>query len=238
LGYAEQAVQHAVDGVELAERLSHPFTLAMARYFVAQVHQYRLEADIVHSHAQAAITMCESHGFESFRAQAAVLLGWATAAGGESEPGIAQIHEGLAAWQSTGTGMRRPYFLALHADALLRVDRFEEGLNVIAEAEALVDRSGETRWWAETVRLKGALMGRAGAAKGDIEATYQRALEIAHGQEARLLELRAATSLGRFWHGQGKASEARQLLGPLYAWFTEGFDTPDLQDAKALLDAL
>jgi predicted ATPase/class 3 adenylate cyclase len=117
LGYADQAVQHAVDGVALAERLSHPFSLAMARYFVAQVHQYRLEADIVRSHVQAAITMCESHGFESFRAQAAVLLGWATAAGGGSEPGIAQIREGLAAWQSTGTGMRRPYFLALLADA-------------------------------------------------------------------------------------------------------------------------
>jgi predicted ATPase len=210
----------------------------MARYFVAQVHQYRLSADIVRSHAQTAITMCESHGFESFRAQAAVLLGWATAAGGESEPGITQIREGLAAWQSTGTGMRRPYFLALLADALLRADRFEEGLNVIAEAEALVERSGETRWQAETVRLKSALMGRAGAAIGDIETTYQRALEIARGQKARLLELRVATSLGQLWHGQGKASEARELLGPLYAWFTEGFDMPDLKDAKALLDEL
>ena len=97
---------------------------------------------------------------------------------------------------------------------------------------------GETRWQAETVRLKGALMGRAGAAIGDIEATYQRALEIARAQEARLLELRAATSLGQLWHGQGKANEARELLGPPYAWFTESFDTPDLKDAKALLDEL
>jgi predicted ATPase len=238
LGYAEQAVQNAVDGVSLAERLSHPFSLAMARYFVAQVHQYRLEADIVRSHAQTAITMCESHGFESFRAQAAVLLGWATAAGGQSEPGIAQIREGLAAWQSTGTGMRRPYFLALLADALLRADRTEEGLNVIAEAEALIERSGETRWQAETVRLKGVLMERAGAAIEDIEATYQRALGIARGQEARLLELKAATSLGQLWHGRGKASEARELLGPLYAWFTEGFDTPDAKRARALLDEI
>jgi predicted ATPase len=238
LGYAEQAVQNAVDGVSLAERLSHPFSLAMAHYFLGQVHQYRLEADIVRSHAQATITMCESHGFESFRAQAAVLLGWATAADGDSERGIAQTREGLAAWQSTGTGMRRPYFLALLADALLRADQTEEGLTIIAEAEALIERSGETRWHAETVRLKGALMDRAGAAMEDIEATYQRALEIARGQEARWLQLRAATSLGQLWHGQGKASEARELLGPLYAWFTEGFDTPDLRDAKALLDEL
>jgi len=236
LGYADQAVQNAVDGVALAEKLTHPFSLAMARYFVAQVHQYRLEADRVRSEAQATITMCESHGFESFRAQAAVLLGWATAAGGESESGISQIRAGLAAWQSTGTGMRRPYFLALLADALLRADRTEEGLKVIAECEDIIERSGETRWQAETVRLKAALMNRAGAAMEDIEATYQHAMEIARGQEARCLQLRAATSLCQLWHGRGKASESRELLGPLYAWFTEGFDTSDLRRARALLD--
>jgi predicted ATPase len=236
LGYTEQAVQNAVDAVALAEKLSHPFSLAMARYFVAQVHQYRQEADIVHSEAKATVTMCESHGFESFRAQATVLLGWAIAVGGQGEPGIAQIREGLAAWQSTGTGMRRPYFLALLADALLRADQFEDGLKVIAEAEALIERSGETRWQAETMRLKGALMDRAGAAIGGIEDTYRRALEIAHGQEARLLELRAATSLGQLLHSQGKLSEARDLLEPIYASITEGFDTPDVKSARALLD--
>ncbi len=238
LGYADQAVQHAIDGVNLAERLSHPFSLAMARYFVAQVHQYLLEVDLVRSHAHATITMCESHGFESFRAQAVVLLGWATAIGGESKLGIAQIREGLTAWQSTGTGMRRPYFLALLADALLNAGRTEEGLNVIAEAEALIESSAETRWQAETVRLKGALMDRAGAATDDIEATYLRALEIARGQEARLLELRAAISLGHFWHGEGKVAKACELLAPLYATFSEGSDTPDLKRAATLLNKL
>jgi predicted ATPase len=238
LGYTEQAVHHAADALALAEKLSHPFSLAMARYFVAQVHQYRLEADIVRSHAQAAISMCESHGFESFRAQAVVLLGWGTALECDSEQGIEQIREGLAAWKSTGTGMRRPYFLSLLADALLRIDRTVEGLEVIEECETLIENSGETRWQAETVRLKAALMDRAGAAFEDIEATYQRALEIAHGQEARLLQLRAATSLGHLWHGQGKTEEARQLLGPLYNWFTEGFDAPDVKRAKTLLDEM
>ncbi len=232
------AVRYAADAVVLAEKLTHPFSLAMARYFVAQVHQYRLEADIVRSHAQAAISMCESHGFESFRAQAVVLLGWGTALEGDSEQGIAQIREGLAAWKSTGTGMRRPYFLSLLADALLRMDRTVEGLEVIEECETLIENSGETRWQAETVRLKAALMDRAGAAFEDIEATYQRALEIAHGQEARLLQLRAATSLGHLWHGHGKTKEARQLLSPLYDRFTEGFEAPDVKRAKALLDEL
>ncbi len=120
----------------------------------------------------------------------------------------------------------------------MRADRIEEGLNVIAEAEVLIERSGETRWQAETVRMKGVLMERTGAGIEDIEATYQRALGIARGQEAQLLELRAATSLGQLWHGQGKASEARELLGPLYAWFTEGFDTPHVKRARALLDEL
>jgi predicted ATPase/class 3 adenylate cyclase len=238
LGYADQAVRYANDGVALAERLSHPFSLAMAHYFVAQVHQYRLEAEIVRSQAQVTIALCESHGFESFRAQAAVLLGWAIAAGGETGTGIAQIREGLAAWQSTGTGMRRPYFLALLADALLRAGQVEEGQKVIAEAVSLVERSGETRWQAETLRLKAALMDRAGADFEDVEVTYQGALEIARGQEARCLELRTAASLGRLWRDRGRAGEARELLGPLCDWFSEGFDTPDVKNARALLAEL
>ena len=238
LGYPEQAIRSAEDGVSLAKKLSHPFSLAMACYFIAQVHQYRLESDIVRFQAQAAITMCEQHGFESFRAQSTVLLGWATAVGGESDLGIAHIREGLTAWQSTGTGMRRPYFLALLADALLRADRIDEGLEIIIEAEALIEHSGETRWQAETVRLKGALMEHGDAAVEKIEATYQLALEIACEQEARSLQLRATTSLGRLWNNQGKANDARQLLIPLYEWFTEGFNTPDLIEAKALLGEL
>ncbi len=238
LGYPEQAIKNAEDGVSLAKKISHPFSLAMAHYFVAQVHQYRLEADIVSIQAQAAITMCEQNGFESFQAQATVLLGWATATGGESDLGIAQIREGLTAWQSTGTGMRRPYFLALLADALYRANKISDGLEVIVEAEALIRQTGETRWQAETVRLKGALMEQDGAAIKEIEATYQRALEIAREQEARSLQLRATTSLGRFWHKLGKESEARQLLSPLYGWFTEGFGTPDLIEAKGLMNEL
>jgi class 3 adenylate cyclase/predicted ATPase len=238
LGYPEQAIANAEDGVSLAKKISHPFSLAMAHYFVAQVYQYRLEASTVSIQAQAAITMCEQHGFESFQAQATVLLGWATATGGESDLGIAQIREGLAAWQSTGTGMRRPYFLALLADGLFRSDRIDEGLETIIEAEALITHTGETRWQAETVRLKGALMEQGDTAIKEIEATYRHAIEIAREQDARSLQLRATTSLCRFWNKHGKEGEARQLLKPLYGWFIEGFDTPDLIEAKALLDEL
>jgi predicted ATPase/class 3 adenylate cyclase len=238
LGYVEQATKTAVEAVELAEKLAHPFSLAMARYFVAQVHQYRREAEAVQRHAQAAISLCESHGFASFRAQATVLSGWATAACGDLDGGIAGIRAGLTAWQATGTGMRRPYFLALLADALLCAERADEGLAVIAEAEALIDNSGETRWQAETLRLQGALMGQAGAPADEVAATYRRALEVARGQEARLLELRAATSLGRLLSEQGRAGEARDLVAPIRDWFSEGVEAPDLKDASALLAEL
>lgn len=238
LGLVDQAVQTAMEAVSLAEKLSHPFSLAMAHYFIAQVHQYRLETDIVCLQAQATITLCELHGFESFRAQAAVLLGWATAVNGEYESGIEQICEGLIAWESTGTSMRRPYFLALLADAHLHANHTNEGLSIIAEAEDLIESSGETRWQAETVRLRGALMERAGADKKDVEGIYQRAIEIARLQEAEWLHVRAANSLGQLWHENGQVVEARELLRPLYAWFTEGFDTPDLITLDTLLTEL
>lgn len=236
LGYPDQAVQNAVDGVALAEKLSHPFSLAMAHYFVAQVHQYRLEVDTVRTQAQTAIAMCELHDFESFRAQATVLFGWATATGGEHAFGIEQIYQGLNDWQATGTGMRRPYFLALLADALLHAERFEEGLETVTEALALIESTGETRWHAETLRLKGAMMHFIGGAVDDIETSYQHAIEIAQEQEARWLELRAATSLAKLRCNNGKESEMHNLLDPLFSWFTEGLETPDLIDAQALLN--
>ena len=238
LGHVDQAVQNAEQGVSLAKQLSHPFSLAMAQYFVAQVYQYRQEAKFVRSFAQETISLCDSHGFESFKAQATVLMGWATAVEGESEIGIQQIRDGLVAWQSTGTGMRRPYFLALLADALLRDNQITAALKTVEEAEALIEQSSETRWLAETIRLKGVLMDRTGAEVKNIERTYQYAMEIASGQDALWLQIRVAISLGRYWNNNGKESEAYNLLNPLYVWFTEGFETPDLKDAKLLLDAM
>ncbi|MEH6546584.1 MAG: adenylate/guanylate cyclase domain-containing protein [Sneathiella sp.] len=238
LGFADQGVQNAAEGVSLAEKLSHPFTLAMAQYFMAQVHQYRRDAEAVLPHALATIKMCEAHGFESFRAQATVQLGWAIAKTGEAETGIAKIREGLIAWQATGTGMRRPYFLALLADALADAGHHDEGLSIIAEAETLIEDSGETRWQAETVRLKAILMGRVGASAADVEATLSNALEISIKQGALWLQLRVATSLARHWNLHDRADEASELLLPILAKFSESFDTPDLIEAKGLLSEL
>ena len=237
LGYVDQAVKQAHESVVLAEQLSHPFSLAMARYFVAQVHQYRREPELVFTHAKSAITLCESNGFESFLAQSKVLQGWSKTIKGEFDAGITQIRDGLDAWQSTGTGMRRPYFLALLADAYLHANKIEEGLKTIDEAEALIEQSNEYRWHAETIRLKGTLLERSGEAVDKVELAYKQALEIAGGQKSRLLQLRAATSLGQLWRDQGRTAEAHKMVGSLLTWFTEGLDTPDLKEATSLLDS-
>jgi len=238
LGYPDQAVQHAVEGLKLAEKLSHPFSLAMARYFMAQVHQYRQESDIVRSHAHATIKLCETHGFESFRAQAMVQLGWAIATVGQTEKGISSIQQGISALESSGTGMRRPYFLTLLADVLAKANQADAGLGVIEEAEATIKSSGEARWHAETQRVKGVLMEAAGIDPAKVEATYRYGMEIAVEQEAIWLQLRISNNLARFWYQSGREDEARELLTPVYGRFGEGFDTPDLVSAKTLLDEI
>jgi predicted ATPase/class 3 adenylate cyclase len=238
LGFVDQGVQSAVDGLSMAEKLSHPFTLAMAQYFMAQVHQYRRDAKAVLPHAIATIAMCEAHGFESIHAQATVQLGWATVKAGDIETGIAKIREGLIAWKATKTGMRRPYFLALLADALTDAGQIEEGLSIISEAEALIETSGEKRWQAETIRLKAILMGRAGVSPNEVEAKLSSALDISVKQGALWLQLRVATSISRHWETQNKTTEASELLMPIVAKFSEGFSTHDFVEAKDLLRKL
>ena len=155
------------------------------------------------------------------------------------EEGIAQMRQGLAAWRATGAQVLRPYGLALLAEASAQVGQIEKGLTLLAEAMTVANDTGERRWDAELHRLKGELL-LAHTRESDLEAEscFGQALDIARRQEAKSWELRAAMSLSRLWQRQGKSVAARQLLTPIYGWFTEGFDTADLQEAKALLDEL
>jgi predicted ATPase len=149
------------------------------------------------------------------------------------------MRQGLAAWQATGQELGRPVFLALLAEAYGKVGQAEAGLSVIAEALALMDKIGERDHEAELYRLQGELFLRHAVPDApQAEACFQQALTVARHQQAKSLELRAALSLSRLWQQQVKRTEARQLLADVYGWFTEGFDTPDLQEARALLDAL
>jgi predicted ATPase len=158
---------------------------------------------------------------------------------GQGEEGLAQVHQGIAAWCSTGAALQVPYFCSLLADVAARLGHPEDGLQALSEVQALVEQR-EERWWeAEIFRLRGALLlQQAMTPQAEAETWFQRALDTAHRQEAKSLELRAATSLARLWQQQGKRAEAHALLAPIYAWFTEGFDTADLQEARALLEAL
>jgi predicted ATPase len=155
----------------------------------------------------------------------------------QAEAGLAQIRQGLAAYLATGSETGRPYFLAFLAKAYQKAGRVEEGLNVLAEALAIVNRTGERLYAAEIHRLKGELLLQV-EAKAEAEACFWRAIEVARQQSAKSWELRATVSLARLWHSHGKPEEAQQMLAEIYGWFTEGFDTPDLREAKALLASL
>ena len=168
-----------------------------------------------------------------------ILQGWADAQRGEATTGIARIRDGLAASEATGARVTTPFYLALLAEALALAGKIEEGLATVDDALAKAAVSGERGWDAEIHRLRGELTGRLpypDPAKA--EESFRTALAIAREQGTRGYELRAATSLARLHRDQGRYGEARDLLAPVYGWFTEGFDTADLKEAAAVLAEL
>ena len=222
----------------MAQELTHPFSLAFALTMAAVVHQFRREVQAVQERAEALIALSTEQGFPQWLAYGTILRGWALTAQGEGAEGIAQIHQGLVARRAMGAELQRPYFLSLLAEAYGKVGQPEEGLTVLVEALALVE-SMERHWEAELHRRKGELLlMQQGQKVGEAEECFRQALDIARRQQAKSLELRAAMSLSRLWQQQGKQEEAHQLLAEIYAWFTEGFDTADLKEAKILLEEL
>jgi predicted ATPase len=168
-----------------------------------------------------------------------MLLGWAMAERGAGEAGIARIEEGIAAIQAPGSRLHSSVWLGLRAEAYGKLGRIEEGITVLAEALRAVHDTAEHFYEAELYRLKGEfLLQRSSDNQREAETCFQHAMTIAQNQAAKAWELRTATSFARLWQHQGKRQEARDLLVPVYHWFTEGFETADLQEAKALLDDL
>jgi TOMM system kinase/cyclase fusion protein len=239
LGYPDQALQQSQKALTMAQELAHPFSLAYALTFVAFGHQFRREAQATHMRAEASCALAGEQGFALFVAIGTVLRGWTLAEQGQSDAGIVQMREGMAACRTTGAEADRPYYLALVAEAYGREGRYSEGLAMLEEALALVDQSEERYWEAELHRLKGELLlARSVENQVEAEACLHQALAVARRQQAKSLELRAAMSLSRLWQHQGKPGAARELLAPIYGWFTEGFDTTDLREAKSLLAEL
>jgi predicted ATPase len=219
--------------------VSHPFSLGFALAFAAWLHQLRREGHAAHERAAALIALAIDQGFPFWDSWGTVLRGWALAEQGQCAEGIAQLRQGIAAWRATGAELQLPYYLALLVEAYRKAGQVEEGLRVLAEALAAVHKTGERQHEAELHRLKGALLlAQDGADAHEAECCFRQAMDVACQQQAKSLELRAALSLSRLWQQQGKQAEARELLGPIYGWFTEGFDTADLQEAQALLEEL
>ena len=204
------------------------------------LHQLRREVQATQERAEAEMVLAHEHGLGFMLAEATFLRGWALAEQGQGEAGIAQMRQGLAAWQALGAELFRPYYLALLAERYEQAKQPEEGLCVVGEALALVEKSGERWWEAELHRLNGLLLLQqiAPDEQQQAETCFQRALEVAKRQHAKSWELRAAMSLSRRWRDQGKYEVARHLLSEIYSWFTEGFETPDLTEARTLLDKL
>jgi predicted ATPase len=194
---------------------------------------------VAQERAEAAIRIATDQGFPQWKAVGAILHGWALAHQGQAKEGIEQIHQSLRAYRATGAELLRPYKLALLAEVHGTLGEPEVGLTALAEALALVDTTGERWYESELHRLKGALLLQQ-TSENATEAAhcFQQAIAIAQSQQAKSWELRATTSLARLWQQQGKRREAYDLLAPVSHWFTEGFDTADLIEAKALLDVL
>jgi predicted ATPase len=239
LGYPDQALRRMRAALTLAQELAHPFSLAYALCFAGMVRQLRREVQAAQERATEAIALCTEQGLAHYLARGTILRGWTMAAQGQGPEGLAQMCQGLTAYHATGAEVFRPYYLAFLAEAHGKVGQAEEGLTVLAQALAAVHKTGERLYEAELYRLKGELLLSLSADNhAEAEGCLHQALAVARRQQAKSLELRAATSLSRLWQQQGKRAEAHQLLAEIYGWFTEGFDTADLQDAKALLEEL
>jgi predicted ATPase len=239
LGFPAQAVQRMQEALALAQDLAHPHSLAFAQQWATWLHHRRREVLAVEVQAEALLTLATAQGFPLWVGYGTCWQGWVRAVQGQGAVGLAQIHQGMTAVQATGQELNRPLWLVLLAEAAGYTGQSAEGLHLLAEALAAIEASRRGDLLAEAYRLQGELLLRqATPAAAQAEVCFQQALTIARRQEAKSWELRAAMSLSRLWQQQGKRQEAYDLLVPVYSWFTEGFDTADLQEAKALLEEL
>jgi predicted ATPase len=246
LGYPDQAAQQMHEALAWTQALAHPFSQAFALVYAAWLHQYRREPQPAQARAEQAMAVATEYGLAQWLAMGTLRRGWALVVQGQGAAALGQFEQGLATLRATGTGGTGA--AAIAAETYSSVGQIEAGLAALGEAFAGVSRTGERHREADMYRVKGDLLLQAlppGLAAPwsdpraiEAEGCLQQALDCARQQQAKSLELRAAMRLARLWQQQGKQAAARDLLAPLYGWFTEGFDTPDLQEARALLEEL
>jgi predicted ATPase len=239
LGYPARALASNRAALALARELAHQYTVTLALYWAATTHQLRRDVGPTRELAETVIALSSDHGFQQWRVSGTILAGWAQAEQESRETGIAQLRQGIEEYRALGTEIFVPYSFSLLAGAHLKHGQAAAGLDAAAEALAAALATGQHVWDAEIHRLKGELL----LAQDPVNApeaasSFGQAIEIARGQSARSWELRAAKSLSRLLRQQGNREEARETLAEVYDWFTEGFDTANLREAKTLLDEL
>ncbi len=225
--------------MRLARQLSHPFSLGFSLSFAHVLHWLRRESAAVQSLSEEALTLATEYGFPVYMASAMAWHGWTLVELGQLEEGFAELRQGLAKWREIGSEMLVTWCLGILAEACAKTERIKDGLDVVAELWAVIDRTGERLWEAEAHRLQGVFCLQSPVSDlPQAEICYHQALDVARHQHTKSWDLRAAMSLARLWQSQGKRQDARDVLAPVYEWFTEGFDTADLKEVKGLLDEL
>jgi predicted ATPase len=247
LGYPDKALAKNKAALTLAQEGGHPHSLAYALTFLAVLHQFRREPQGALQRAEETIQLATEQGFPIWESMGTMLRGWALAQQDKSEEGIEQLQQGLVSWRFIGAEVSLPYYLALLAEAYRKTEQFEKSMQLLTEALILASTNGDRWWEAELHRQRGELLlqqrksrkvNKPKGAESEVEGCFLRAMDIAHNQKAKSLELRAAMSISRLWNFQNKEKSARQLLVNIYEKFTEGFDTEDLKEAAILIQSL
>jgi predicted ATPase len=237
LGFPDQAFARSRAAVAEARRLGHLRSLAISLTNGTTMLSFLGDNAALDEWVDQVVAVTTEQGFPVWRAEGAIFRGWARVKNGGVAEDISLLRSGLSAYRATGAEAWTSHFLALLAEACEIAGEIDEAVNVLGNALQIVERTGQRWLAAELNRLKGKLLLRQGHSEA-AEGLYRKALSIAQEQEAKLWELRAAASLARLRRHQGRPAEARDLLAPIYGWFTEGFDTPDLKEAKVLLEEL
>jgi predicted ATPase len=238
LGYPDQACTRMDQALALGQNDSQSIRFVITLRFAVMLHHILRETELVRTRSEELIALCTKYGFSHYLAAGMMHKGWLLTMQGERALGIAQLQQNLTAQMETGRRIFISYELALLSETYWMAGQYIEGLATVQEGLAVVEQTGECFWQAELLRLKGELLLAHGADAPEVEPCYRQAVEIACQQNAKSLELRATISLSRLWQTQGKRTEARQMLAAIYGWFSEGFDTLDLQEAVALLEEL
>jgi predicted ATPase len=237
LGFADASLRAAQDAIDLAQRLVHPFSLAVALAYAAMLHQFRREPTEVRARADAARSICTEHGFSYYAAWAAIMNGWAVAEDGDVEDGIARVRVGVRDLRATGAELRLPYYLGILADLYRRSQHLQDATVTLAEARAAAEHNAE-HWADASLHLLEGDLALAIGNRAEAERCLRRAMETAHAQDARALLLRGSTRLARLLAKDDRRAEAFDELAKICGSFTEGFATVDSREARAVLDAI